>query len=333
MVFVYIRLGEVLLRRNKYEEARKFAKQGLTQFKNDAELLSIVGMSYMPSNLGKASKYCQKSIKINPNLFKPYINLGDIEKAQENYEKAEEMYRSALTKANISQKGFTQLMLSLLHFQTGDLSKAISFFKKSFKTNPNLEEIMLNKGFDLLLKNTIFQKALDQMQVENYFECQETLRPLYRKNKESIPIIFFLGICHFHLQNMSKSRHFLRKVLKLSETSAKNEVNDLFILRSEDLISTHFTETPEPAPVDISDKPSESLDQVEEAEEELITQEGNYPNFQENLKESEAIDEEIKEIKVESSPPKLIPRTIKSNSLRQFAKSADPEPEKNCSIF
>ena len=346
MVFVYVRLGEVLLRRNKFEEARKYAKQGLSQFDLEPELVSIIGMSYMPSDLSKASKYCKKSIKLNPDLFKPYINLGDIEKSREKYDEAEQMYKKAMSKATNTQKGFSQLMLSLLYFQTGRLPKAISYFKKSLTTNPNLQEIMINKGFHLLLNNYTFKKALDQIQTESYSECLKTLRPLYKKNKENIPVSFFLATCHLNLSQLSKSKHFFKKVLKLSDKSEKNEVNLLLVSRSEEIIFTQFPEKPETpgsgsGEAEASEKPSESFDQVEfeeveeveEVEEELITQEGNYPNFNENIKENEILDEEIKEIKVDSSPPKLLPRQIKSNSLRQFARSADPEPDKNCSVF
>ena len=343
MVFVYVRLGEVLLRRNKYEEARKYAKQGLTQFELEAELVSIIGMSYMPSNLSKASKYCKKSIKLNPELFKPYINLGDIEKAKENYELAEEMYKKAMSKATTPQKGFSQLMLSLLYFQTGRLSKAISYFKKSLQSNPNLKEIMMSKGFDLLLNNSNFKKALDLIQCEKYLECLKVLKSLYKRNRETIMLTFFIATCHLNLENKTKSKHFFKKVLKLSEKSEKNEINLLFVLRSEEIIFNQLSENPETpgsALADISDKPSESIDEVEveeiegeEVEEEILTQQGNYPNFVENIKENDVLDEEINEIKVDSTPPKLIPREIKSNSLRQFARSADPEPDKNCSIF
>ena len=343
MVFVYVRLGEVLLRRNKFEEARKYAKQGLSQFELEAELVSIIGMSYMPSNLSKASKYCKKAIKLNPELFKPYINLGDIEKAKENYELAEQMYKKAMSKATSPQKGFSQLMLSLLYFQTGRLSKAISYFKKSLQSNPDLQEIMISKGFDLLLNNSSFKKALDLIQSENYSECLKTLKSLYKKNRENILVSFFIATCHLNLENMTKSKHFFKKVIKLSEKSEKNEVNLLLVLRSEEIIFNQFPEnheTPGLAQADILDKPSVSFDEVEveeiedeEVQVEVLTQEGNYPNFDENIKENNVLDEEINEIKVDSSPPKLIPRQIKSNSLRQFARSADPEPDKNCSIF
>ena len=349
MAFVYVRLGEVLLRRNKFEEARKYAKQGLSQFQLEPELVSIIGMSYMPSNLSKASKYCKKSIKLNPELFKPYINLGDIEKSKEQYDEAEQMYKKAMSKATKSQKGFTQLMLSLLYFQTGRLPKAISYFKKSLQSNPNLQEIMISKGFHLLLNNSIFKRALDLIQSENFSECLRTLRPLYKKNKENIPVSFFLATCHLNLANSAKSKHFLKKVIRLSDKSEKNQVNLLLVARSEEILVSEFPDQPEtPGPAEPSEKPSESFDQgeleeVEELEgegqegqgegeevEEIMTQEGNYPNFNENIKEKEVL-EENKEVKAD--PAKLLPRQIKSNSLRQFARSADPEPDKNCSIF
>jgi hypothetical protein len=126
-------------------------------------------------------------------------------------------------------------------------------------------------------------------------------------------------------------------------------VNNLFVNRSENILATQFGESVEFSEQefekskdnDIDELKSEKSDEKleievegdEDGERALMTEEGNYPNFQDIVKEKEAIDEEVAEIKVESLPAKMIPRNIKSNVLRQFAKSADPEPDKNCQVF
>lgn len=348
-VFVYIKLSEVLLRRNKHEHARKYAKQGLGQYPKNPELLSIVGMSYMSSNPVKASKYCKRAIKVDPGLFKPYVNIADIQKALEKFEEAEEMYKIAIDKGNPAQKGFAQMMLSLLYFEVGNLPKAISCCKKSIESNPNLEEIMLNKGFGMVFKNRDFEKVLKLIQEEKYEKSSKILKNLYKKDKKNVVVCFFLANCYLNLDIKSKSKHFFKKVVKLAEFRSNNEVNNLFVNRSENILATQFGESVEFSEQefekskdnDIDELKSEKSDEKveievegdEDGERALMTEEGNYPNFQDIVKEKEAIDEEVAEIKVESLPAKMIPRNIKSNVLRQFAKSADPEPDKNCQVF
>lgn len=375
----YIKLGEVLLRRSKFSEAREEIKLALKQFPHNAELVTILGMTYLPTNLSKANKYTKRAKKIDPLLFRPYINLAEIRKAQEKYDSAINYYQKAIERGNQTQKGFAQLLLASLYFETGGLEQAITYCKESILSNPSLVEIMKSKGFSFIFEDKDIRNSIENIISKNFDPAISCLKLLYRRNKEEIPVCYFLALAYHEINEIQKAKHYYKKVIHLSLEKKTNDLNKLFASRAESILNTIVdVNQTNLMPIEnlayienIDEKiqePEKSNEEVDEEAEEMLTVEGNYPNFNESIKPLDIGDDGIlmmpaaktsdvrKTNEYFHSPSKdsqnkgmancenntvtagvLSENTRvypgkRTNTLRQFASSADPEPG-NCLIF
>ena len=349
----YIKLGEVLLRRNKYSLARKVIKQGLEFNSDNAELMNILGMTYMPTDLPKALKYTKLASKLNRSLFKPYINIAEIKKSQSKYESAIKYYLKALEKGNDTQRGFAQLLLASVHFELGNLEEAISYCKISILSNPTLITVMKDRGFDCIFNDQDTKDCIELIISKDFKSAVHRLRHLYKKDKYSIPICYFLAVSHFESGDLHKSIRYYKKIISLSVGNDNTQLAKLLLVRAETALQEisqnedggnvvgEETQTPvheeEPEIQQKEESKSEipqkkDIDQKEEEEEEpLLTLEGSLPNFNESLK-SEGVSENVSPIKILSKDgPSFLPAK-KNTSIRQFVSSTDPEPG-NCYIF
>ncbi|OMJ78874.1 hypothetical protein SteCoe_21227 [Stentor coeruleus] len=373
----YIKLAEVLLRRSKFSEAREEIKQALKQFPHNAELITILGMTYLPTNLSKANKYTKRAKKIDPLLFRPYINLAEIRKAQEKYDSAIHYYQKAIERGNQTQKGFAQLLLASLYFETGGLEQAITYCKESILSNPSLVEIMKNKGFSFIFEDKDIRNSIENIILKDFDPAISCLKLLYKRNKEEIPVCYFLALAYHEINEIQKAKHYYKKVIHLNLERKTNDLNKLFASRAESILSNmvevnHTNIMPIENLVyieNIDDKIQENEKSNEEDEaEEMLTVEGNYPNFNESIKPLDIADDGVcmmsavkssdvrktneyfhspnkesqdKEMAsyegntviagVTSENNRVYPGK-RTNTLRQFASSADPEPG-NCLIF
>ena len=354
----YIKLGEVLLRRSKFALARRVIKKGLLVNQDQGELMTILGMTYLPTDLKKASKYTKKAIKLNPDLFKPYINLAEIRKAQEKYDHSIKYYQKALEKGNYLQKGFAQLLLASLYFEIGKLEEAINFCKESIISNPSLIEIMKTKGFDCIFNDSVMQNCVESIITKDYENAIDKLRYLYKNNKSSVPICYFLAVAYFETEHYRKSKRYYRKIINLSIAGENNQLGKLLLARAETVLhDIAMNEVNQELPLDTAkivyadtanspeilsgdnvekiekDNVSEEdkiIQEDNEEEEEVLTLEGSYPNFI-DAKADEIVENVVPAENNSREPPRFFTST-KHNSLRQFAASTDPEPG-NCLIF
>lgn len=333
----YVKLGEVLLRRNKFSFARKVAKKGLELYPNNGELMTLIGMSYMPSNLAKAYKFTKKAAKLDSELFKPYINLAEIRKVQERYEDAINYYRIGLEKGNTLQKGFALLLLASLYFEIGKLEEAVSYFKDSIAANPALINVMKNRGFDCIFIDPEIQFCIKNIINKDYDAALKRLKSLYKQNKSNIAAIYFLALANNEKGEKEKSKRYYKKIISLSLNSDQTHLIKLLANKSEFVLNQILKQEKEDIPrfetenLNSSplDEPKE-IDNQDDEQEELLTVGGSYPNFNETIKAQE-ISEGLKPINnLHSEPTKFFPSH--KNSLRRFASSADPEPE-NCLLF
>ncbi|OMJ92643.1 hypothetical protein SteCoe_4515 [Stentor coeruleus] len=375
----YIKLGEVLLRRSKFSEAREEIKLALRQFPNNAELITILGMTYLPTNIFKANKYTKRAKKIDPLLFRPYINLAEIRKAQEKYDSAIHYYQKAIELGNQTQKGFAQLLLASLYFETGGLEQAITYCKESILSNPSLVEIMKNKGFSFIFDDKNIRNSIENIISKKYDQAISCLKLLYKHNKEEIPVCYFLALAYHEINEIQKAKHYYKKVIQLNLENKTNDLNKLFASRAESILCTmvEITQTNN-MPIEnlvyfenLNDKlqePEINNEEIENEAEEMLTVEGNYPNFNESIKPLDIEEDRINVFPDDKSSDvrktneyfvssnkesqdkimescegntattgvlnennKVYPGK-RTNTLRQFASSADPEPG-NCLIF
>ena len=324
------KLGEVLLRRNKFSIARKIVKQGLERYTDNADLLTILGMSYLTSNLSKAYKYTKKAYKLDSSLFKPYINLAEIRKAQDKYEEAIKYYHLAIEKGNQSQKGFAQLLLASLYFEIGKLEECMSYCKESIASNPNLMEIMKRTGFDCIFIDQNIQFCIESIIKQEYEVAISNLKILYKENKMSIPVCYFLAVAYYDFGHYHKSRRFYKKIVNLTIDENFTHLTKMFLARAEVALNDINAKLVNSTPVTL-DFQVKALENYEEEIEEVLTIEGNYPNFNESVKLNEVCDDMVPVANVSSETPKFF-NNGKSTSLRQLASSADPDPG-NCSII
>lgn len=338
----YIKLGEVLLRRSKFSLARTVIKQGLEYNPENGELMTILGMTYLPTNLEKALKYTKKATRLNPSLFKPYINLAEIKKAQEKYDKAIMYYHRAMERSNNIQLGFAQLLLASLYFEIGNLEKAISYCNESISSNPSLVGVMKTKGFESIIHNKDISNCIENIIGKDFESAISQLKLLYYQDKKNIPICYFLALAYFESDHKHKSKRFYKKVVNLCEENENTQLTKLLLARAETVLfefalASQNKETMEKvieeSPIIEEKSPIkfEVPEEEEEEEEPLLTIEGSYPNFSESGKSNDKSEDltPVKDFVKET--PRFFPAK-KNTSLRQFASSADPEPG-NCLLF
>ena len=346
----YIKLGEGLLRRNKYSLARKVIKQSLVLNPENAELMTILGMAYMPSNLTKALKYSKLACKMDESLFKPYVNIAEIKKGQAKYERAIKYCLKALGKANSTQKGFAQLLLASVYFELGNLEEAISYCKQSISSNPSLITVIKERGFDCIFNDQETKDCIQLIISKEFNSAVHRLRQLYKKDKHSIPICYFLAISHFESGDLHRSIRYYKKIISLSAESENTQLAQLLLARAEIALKEILENENEngekveeescPRAIHEEEPGMQHREETEmempqkkdmDEDEPLITLEGSLPNFSESLK-SDEISENVAPIKdLGKDGPSFLPAK-KNTSIRQFVSSADPEPG-NCYIY
>jgi len=87
-----------------------------------------------------------------------------------------------------------------------DIDKIIEILKQTVKTNPKNTDARLQLASILLNKDS-FEEA------KSHFET------VLKENPEDIEALFGMGKCSFYLQDLSDTRIFLGKLLKLTENN------------------------------------------------------------------------------------------------------------------
>ncbi|MCX7837106.1 MAG: tetratricopeptide repeat protein, partial [candidate division WOR-3 bacterium] len=148
----YLLLGNILAKKQEYEEALKLYEKILSFdfFEEEKEnVLSQVycNQGYIFLNLNKiaeAIESFQKALELKPNYFEAYFNLGNAYFQKRDFSLAEKNYQKAL-KLN-KRIPMVYFQLGRLYTEWNKKEKAIQYYKKLIALEPNNYMGLYNLG-------------------------------------------------------------------------------------------------------------------------------------------------------------------------------------------
>lgn len=103
-------------------------------------------MYYDKGDLVNAEEHLRKSIELNPDFAKPYINLGLIARRQGDYQQAMRYYQRAVDIDSTEWLGYTNAAAILK--RAGDMSKAIALLERARAVAPQSDIVHINLAQD-----------------------------------------------------------------------------------------------------------------------------------------------------------------------------------------
>ncbi len=141
-----------LHQQGKLNEAEKLYLSILTNNPDDPGILQLIGTLYLQKNNIKLSKeYLNKSLNVDPNNASTLNNLGNLEKRQGNYDKANKYFQKNIDKNNFlgSWINKSNILIQLKKHQEGleFINKAIKKYPENSKLRNNHAILLFNCGF------------------------------------------------------------------------------------------------------------------------------------------------------------------------------------------
>lgn len=132
--FYYILKGKLYYEKGDKNKSFLFLKEGLRKFPLSWEISDTLAWIYFREKEYNLSiKWCEKSLKLNPDNYYPYFILGEIFQNRDLQE-AEKLYNISL-KLN-PRFFYTYLGLSKLYIKKGKIDKSFYFLDKATILNP-----------------------------------------------------------------------------------------------------------------------------------------------------------------------------------------------------
>jgi len=204
---------------------------------NDFLKLNEILSSYSKGNKNSAYTKLKKiSIKY-PENQKIKFNLGIMEQDQGLINKAKTTYKNLIDKYdNLNAK----INLYLLYLKENNYSNALNIIELILKTNPGLNDVLLDKAYILLkskdIKNcfkicdSILKKNYNNLSAinliglcfleeKNYKQAEIKLLEGIKHKNDYIPLLNSLGRLYFEIWNLQKSENFYLKALQYNPTS------------------------------------------------------------------------------------------------------------------
>ena len=165
-------------------------------YQNNYEFFHLKGIVYSELNqLEKAIISIKKSVKLNPNFFLGYYNIGLIYLVKKEYLQARKYFeRSIFINNDFYDSNFR---MACVCRELGDLSKSIDFFEKCLKIKNNdidsLNYLGLN-FFDLKFYNKAFESFKKCILIDpNFYQAYSHIGLIYAELKKNNNAIFFFN--------------------------------------------------------------------------------------------------------------------------------------------
>ncbi len=130
-----VRLGQILVKTYRYEEAEKFARKAIKKDSTFALAYGLMGEVFKSqSQQDEAENYFYMAIEIEPDLIVHYANLGAYLADNERFEEAEKVILDGLDRAE--PNGQIYYVYGLILHKEGKLSNALNYLEKCKNIDP-----------------------------------------------------------------------------------------------------------------------------------------------------------------------------------------------------
>ena len=198
------------------EEGLQILYEAFKKAPRDIFVLNNIGLIKSKiSSDNEAEIYFKKALKIKPDFFDALINYGNFFlKRNKITESKVYLEKAILSSSNSLHKEIVYLSLGNLYSQTGEFTKAISFFDKILVINPN--NTVADKSISLI------HKYKDKNDI-HLSQMEAKISNL--KNNEDLKRVYFaLGKAYEDLDNYEKSFEFIKKANLIQKKLSKYHI-------------------------------------------------------------------------------------------------------------
>lgn len=161
-------LGQALSQEGKIDDAITKCKLSIEINPAFSEGHNALGSLYSQKNLDELADYhFRESIRLKPNLWHPYSNLGQILAKKGKFKEAEYYMQMADNLSLSDRNSYNETLLGLAWAKTRNLDKAIEHFHASLQLRPDVPHTLNNLGKSFWDKSDFdsaryyLEKALD----------------------------------------------------------------------------------------------------------------------------------------------------------------------------
>jgi len=197
----YYNLGTLNLRRNDFQQARRYLDQTLKLRPNYPEAWNNLGMmSAQEGHPEQAIENFQQALTFRPDYEIALLNLGNVYRRQQSFGKAEECLSHALRLQPDDPE--VNYSLGMLNAQQNQLQPAADYLQKAIELRPGYAEALNNLGI-------IFVRLQDYEKAEEQFKTGIRLAP---SNDQS-----YLNLARLYAMRSDgeKAREVLQELLRV----------------------------------------------------------------------------------------------------------------------
>ena len=135
----YFDKGVILQKKGHLDRAAHFYKRSI-DFEPSAQAHTFLGWVFsLKGFYDKAIDECLKAIELDPDYGNPYNDIGAYMLQQHRYDEAKEWLAKALAAPNYENYCFQNLNLGRIYEFKGQWKKAMVFYQRADKENPDYE--------------------------------------------------------------------------------------------------------------------------------------------------------------------------------------------------
>lgn len=144
---------------------------------NDSRICNNLGMTYyFKKDKASAIRFLNKAVKIDPENADAKLNLATIYMKENNYDKAEKIYRKLLEDLTYLGHNRTYYNLALISLKKENTTQAIKYLNKATEINPNYCPAFY-KLAEIAKKRRNYKKALDYYKDSSMGTCYDNIKP------------------------------------------------------------------------------------------------------------------------------------------------------------
>ena len=204
----YYKLGLANLEGGELSQAIYYLKKAYQLAPNNVDIINALGVAYARAGENeKAKKLFLKALKLDPKRGETYTNMGVLLASEGKYDEALKYFQKAISLDEYKNRDKAFFNIALVYKKKGNFNLYEEYLKKTITFNPYFAKAYILLG-DYYLKN------------KRYIDAYDIYLTALNMGLELPEIYFGLGKAHYYLNNITKSRYYLKKALKL----AKNPV-------------------------------------------------------------------------------------------------------------